>query len=90
MCSREAVLGPTWPATGDGNVLGIRAMSVGSKIEVARNKLLCIAQFLSWLQMTFAKKKSAKALFLFETKPKNRDTGTQLEKMRLTIHGTLS
>jgi len=43
---------------------GIRAMSVGDQIEVAPNKLLCIAQFHSWPQMTFAKKMNAKSLFL--------------------------
>ena len=58
---------------------GIRAMSVGDQIEVAPNKLLCIAQFHSWPQMTFAKKMNAKALFLFKIWPKIGDAFTHIK-----------
>ena len=55
-------------------------MSVGGKIEVAPNKLLCVAQFHSWPQMTFAKKKmNAKALILFKIWPKIGDAFTHIK-----------
>ena len=54
-------------------------MSVGGKIEVAPNKLLCVAQFHSWPQMTFAKKMNAKALILFKIWPKIGDAFTHIK-----------
>ena len=65
---------------------GIRAMSVGDQIEVAPNKLLCIAQFHSWPQMTFAKKMNAKALFLFKIWPKNGEASTHSKKLPFTMY----
>ena len=64
-------------------------MSPGGKIEVAPNKFLCIAQFHSWPQMTFAKKMNAKALFLFKIWPKNGEISTHLKKLPLTIYEML-
>ena len=54
-------------------------MSVGGKIEVAPNKLLCVAQIHSWPQITFAKKMNAKAIILIKIWPKIGDAFTHIK-----------